>query len=307
MFFHIPRFPAALCNIGTVATLLMLLCSGKAVSHPDSLLVVSWNIENFFDCTDEGGGDSDRAHTPEGERHWTTGRFYAKCQGIAKTLLLIAERYGRLPDAVALQEVENRRVLQRLLEATPLRKIGYGIAHVDSPDRRGIDCALLYRKSTLPLVRTRARHLYDSTGHIIPTRDILLAEFPGFDILVNHHPSRIGNGSGYRRTVARQNLQHLLDSLETAGHPHLLAVGDFTDALWGDSGNGTIKDHGRWEKIDGHFQRGIANVREETFADACLSEEDRSFGGLKPHRTYIGPRYRGGISDHYPIVLVVVL
>ena len=205
----------------------------------DSLLVVSWNVENFLDYRTDTTG------------RYTRKRFYTKCNAIAKTIFLIADKKGRLPDAVALMEVGDRYVLDRLIQVTPLRKLDYGIGHYESPDRRGIDCALLYRRSTLHLNHSERKPLLDSSRAVMRTRDILLAEFDSLAILVNHHPS------------------------------------------------------GAWEKIDGYFSRGAIEVKETVFNDPCLTEPDRSFGGTKPRRAFIGPRWNGGVSDHYPIILEV--
>lgn len=270
---------------------LLLLLS--LLTGPDSLLVVSWNVENFLDYRTDTTG-----------RH-TVGRFYQKCNAIAKTLLLISDRQNRLPDAVALMEIGDRFVLERLLYATPLRKLDYAIVHYESPDRRGIDCALLYRRSTLHLRNSERKPLIDSSGAVMRTRDILLAEFDSLAILVNHHPSKVGDDSERRRAVAMDRMCALMDSLAGAGVPRILSVGDFNDDLWHDGSPGTIKYNGAWEKIDGHFARGGIQVTESVFADPCLSEPDRSFGGTKPRRAFIGPRWNGGVSDHYPIVLKI--
>ena len=268
------------------------LSSGVSARGRDSLVVVFWNLENFFDYRSD--------NKPQ---YWTKARFKAKCDGVAKTLLRIADRYGRLPDAVGFAEVENAFVLRRLLDGTALRKLDYRIVHFDSPDPRGIDCALLCRRSTLPLRTGAARHVYDSTGAVFPTRDILLAQFDSLAILVNHHPSQLG-GKADRRERARARLQALTDSLRAAGQRRVLAVGDFNQDLWG-NGGGTLKYNGRWEKIDGHFAEGFAAVREEVFDDPSLLLPDAAFGGTKPRRTFVGPRYTGGISDHLPIVIIV--
>lgn len=270
---------------------LLLLLS--LLTAPDSLLVVSWNVENFLDYRTDTTG-----------RH-TAGRFYQKCNAIAKTLLLISEREGGFPDAVALMEVGDRFVLERLLQATPLRRLDYAIVHFDSPDRRGIDCALLYRRSSLRLRNSARKSLIDSTGAVMRTRDILVAEFDSLSILVNHHPSKVGAGSELRRAVAITRMRELMDSLASAGIANILSVGDFNDDLWHDDNPGTIKYNGAWEKIDGHFARGSIQVRESVFSDPCLSEPDRRFGGIKPRRAFIGPRWNGGVSDHYPIVLKI--
>jgi len=262
-------------------------------SPADSLLVVFWNVENFFD---PGSGQKPQPY-------WTAGRFRAKCNGIAKTLLRIADRYGRLPDAVGLAEVENGAVLRRLLASTALRKLDYRIIHYDSPDHRGIDCALLARRSTLPLRASAPKHIPDSAGGILPTRDILLAEFDSLAVLVNHHPSQLG-GKSDRRELARRRLAALTDSLRAAGTRRILSMGDFNQDLWQD-GTGTLKYNGRWEKIDGCFPEGFCRVREEVFADPALLVPDAAFGGTKPRRTFTGPRYTGGISDHLPIVILV--
>lgn len=271
---------------------LLALAEGAGAQAPDSLLLVSWNVENLLDYRTDTTG------------RYTSGRFYRKCNGIAKTLLLIASREGRLPDAVALMEVGDRFVLERLIQSTPLRKLDYRIVHFDSPDRRGIDCALLYRKSSLTLLHSSPKPLRDSSGAVMRTRDILLCEFDGIDILVNHHPSKVGAGSEERRRTAMERMRQICDSLEAMGHRGILCTGDFNDDLWHDGSPGTIKYNGAWEKIDGHFAHGLG-VRESVFSDPVLSERDRTWGGTKPHRSYSGPRYLGGISDHYPLILWV--
>ena len=269
---------------------LLLLCllgfagvPAEAGAEGDSLLVMFWNVENFFETSPKR-------------------RFYAECNAIASTVLAAAERFGRAPDVLALAEVENRQVLQALVGSTLLRKLGYRIVHYDSPDRRGIDCALLYRGGRLMELRSSPRHLFAADGSILPTRDILLVEFPGIDILVNHHPSKVGAHSAERRAVAMARMRFLCDSLQAAEHRAQLCVGDFNDDVWGERGEGTIKYNGSWEKIDGHFAFGALRVRETVFLPAFLNEPDKVFGGWKPKRTYVGPAYRGGVSDHYPIV-----
>ena len=280
--------------------LMAALSAGASAQDRDSLLVIFWNLENFFDYRSD--------NKPQ---YWTKARFYAKCDGIAKTLLRIADRYGRLPDAVGFAEVENAFVLRRLLSETALRKLDYQLVHYDSPDRRGIDCALLCRRSTLPLRGSAPKHVPDSAGGVMATRDILLAEFDSLAILVNHHPSQLG-GKADRRELALARLRALTDSLHVAGQRRTLAIGDFNEDLWkevpGQARNdsrGTLKYNGKWEKIDGGFAEGFVRVREEVFDDPVLLEADKAFGGEKPRRTFVGPRYTGGVSDHLPVVFIV--
>ena len=353
--------------------------------RPDTLLVMFWNVENFFHYKSEGQGGSEEEFSSFGSRHWTRRRYLRKCNAIAKTILAAAaaagtewavraeraasaeraeqaagtewaeraegaERasmaagtaaaeLGRLPDVVGFAEVENRKALTGLLRETILRKTDYAIVHFDSPDRRGIDCALLYRPSTLGQVRAEAKHLYDSAGAVIPTRDILVAVFDSIAILVNHHPSKVGSVGGAGRSVAMARMDALVDSLVQAGCRRILCVGDFNDDVWRNgadpgvvrsrraqpgndgpsnapqapaksppshsSSRGTIKYNGEWEKIDGCFYRGSGVAEETVLAFPFLLEEDRAYGGVKPRRTYSGPRWKGGVSDHLPICVSI--
>ncbi len=305
--------------------------------RPDTLLVMFWNVENFFHYKSEGQGGSEEEFSSFGSRHWTRRRYLRKCNAIAKTILAAAvagserseqeagtERsagsaVGRLPDAVGFAEVENRKALTGLLRETILRKTDYAIVHFDSPDRRGIDCALLYRPSTLGQVRAEAKHLYDSSGAVIPTRDILVAVFDSIAILVNHHPSKVGSAGGAGRSVAMARMDAICDSLAQAGCRRILCIGDFNDDVWRNGadpgvvrsgralpGNrGTIKYNGEWEKIDGCFYRGPGTAEETVLAFPFLLEEDRAYGGVKPRRTYSGPRWKGGVSDHLPICVSI--
>lgn len=284
-------------------TLLLLLLSSAAwASTPsDTLTVVFWNLENFFDY-----------HSASRPAGWNRKRFEEKCNGIAKTIFDIADSFGSLPDVIGLAEIENRYVLSSLLSRTLLRKAGYSIIHFESPDHRGIDCALLYRKSRLALLSCEPKHLYSSDSSIVRTRDILLARFGNFSVLVNHHPSKLGSGKDNLRSIAFKRMESIADSLLRQGSGGVLCIGDFNDDLWTKrdklpDNQGTIKFNSKWEKIDGFFCYGQIEVQEKVFDAPYLLEKDKKWGGLKPRRTFIGPRYNAGVSDHLPIVLKVYL
>ena len=277
-----------------------------------AIIVYFWNVENFF-APGEFPGHA-----------WSKARFYTKCNAVAKTLLLASDELGALPDVVGFAEVGDATVLKALLGATPLRKLDYSFVHYDSPDRRGIDCALLYRRSRFRLLNSKPCHLYDSTGAIMPTRDILLAVLVGREdgdtlaVLINHHPSKVGSASGERRGLAMSRLRFLADSLQAAGISRIIAVGDFNDevvpaagvAIGGREGPspanppGTIKFQGKWEQIDGCPLLEGLRAEEHIFAPPCLLVRD-SYGGEKPRRTFSGPRYLGGVSDHLPVIYVI--
>jgi endonuclease/exonuclease/phosphatase family metal-dependent hydrolase len=140
---------------------------------------------------------------------------------------------------------------------------------------------------------------------------------------VNHHPSKYGGTavSGPRRRIAVERLRFLVDS---AGIAKTIAMGDFNDtpdqeiyeALQPvlrnlalplhERGEGTIKFQGKWELID-HFyvSEGVGKATMKILRIPFLMVQDKAFSGDKPLRTYSGPRYLGGVSDHCPIWLTL--
>ena len=223
----------------------------------DTLSVMFWNVENFFDWRNDSTTVSDLEFSPAGERHWTWKRFQAKANAFAKALFWVEGETGQLPDIVGLEEVENAFVLRQVLQRTALRKTDYKYVHCDSPDRRGIDVALLYRSSVLELLDSKPCHLY-AADTVMATRDILLCVFrrresvmpdpdrasvvfekiPGqagndgeLAVLVNHHPSKYGGAaeSEPRRRIAVERLRFLADSLASIGIDRIIAGGDFND------------------------------------------------------------------------------
>ena len=313
-----------------VLLLSTLICTAQEPGK-DGTLVMFWNLENFFDWTDQGTGESDREFSSMGERRWTKKRFYAKCDAISKTMMWMADRYGRMPDVAGFAEVENRMVLKMLLESTLLRKYGYQIVHFESGDRRGIDVALIYRTEVFDKVG-EALMTPEFEGEKMNTRDILTVKLRrrsdgvSFDFIVNHHPSKFGGSkaSEGRRMVVMKSLSELCDSLlkspERAG---IVAMGDFNDnpdgeqfalldgilvnkaGLLHEKGEGTIRYDGKWDLIDMFMTSPDLAVRSEMYIERVpfLMMRERKHPGEKPFRTYSGPRYIGGVSDHCPIIL----
>ena len=311
-----------------------VLCGGSAgenLRSADGLSFMFWNLENFFDWRNDSTSVSDAEFSSRGERRWTRKRFLAKSNAIAKGIMWAgAHNDGSLPDIIGLAEVENAFVLRQLIRKTPLQKLDYKIVHYDSPDRRGIDAALLYRSGRLSLVSSKACHLYDSAGAVIPTRDILLAVFSCPDglplaALVNHHPSKYGGAavSASRRNLALMALKNLADSLAHEGISRIVAMGDFNDTPDNPAfrllepelvnismsmfreGKGTIRFEGKWELIDLCFVSGPMSEHSSMSIVYIpfLMVPDKAHGGWKPLRTYSGPRYLGGVSDHCPIMV----
>ena len=285
-----------------------------------------WNVENYFDTYDNPG-TSDEEFTPTGDNRWSWKRFEKKRDDIAKTLLLAADEYGELPGIIGLAEIENKFVLDQLTEETPLARAGYKYIHKDSPDSRGIDVALLYREEKFKPLHTK----YIEAS--FPTRDVLYTKgvADGKDtlhIMVNHWPSKRGNesSSGKKREYVSLMVSRTVDSiLRSSPDANILLMGDFNDTP--DSGplqnlgqltnlaqkakgaEGTYKYQHEWSIIDQILvsENMVARTgkRMDIFAPESLFTEDAAYMGIKPKRTYSGPRYLGGVSDHLPVLLKI--
>jgi len=234
---------------------------GDMVKELLVLLVMFWNLENFFDPFPGNSGIKnlnadvgvEEPYTPRGEKFWTWKKFERKRDDIARTVALVKEEYNLFPAIIGLAEVENRFVLNQLVQNSILAPLGYNIIHRDSPDRRGIDVALLYRASqfrpvTVEFVPLREpapassvlENHKDSTqiGMIVPTREMLyvkgvLKEFDTLHLFVVHWPSKLGGKEAVaRREEAARGLVLRCDSI-TAVNPgaNLIVMGDFNDDL----------------------------------------------------------------------------
>ncbi|MBQ9602845.1 MAG: hypothetical protein IJR42_03450 [Paludibacteraceae bacterium] len=283
----------------------------------EELCVVSYNVENLFHPkhdTVAGIEKEDLEWTPEGERRWSYSRYYRKVENIARVLTNIGEWPG--VDIVGLQEVENALCMKRL--CTTLRRGEYDFVHYESPDRRGIDVALLYKKARIDTIATRAIRVSE-----LMTRDILYVcarvdKRDTIHVFVCHLPSQRGGKaeSEWKRQAAKQVLQQAVDSVYgTNPNAKIIVMGDMNS---GDlrmrgledermKGEGTHKYQGRWTFLD-HFyvSPSIDSLSQAQVYDAeWIQETDEKYMGLKPKRTYNGFRYQNGFSDHLPIVLTI--
>ena len=284
--------------------------------------IFCWNIENYFDPYDDPA-TADEAFTPGGEHHWTRRRMEAKRNLVAKTIIASAERFdGRMPAIIGLCEVENARVLEALVEDSPLAKSRYRTVHRESPDPRGIDVAMLYDPARVQLLAAEFITIPE-----FATREILYAKVAmpdTFHVFVNHWPSKYSGAkaSEVKRQAVSRALLHKTDSiLQEDSSARILLMGDFNATpkeesvrrLCREGGlenispkkGGTIRFKGKWELIDQMLASPAAAAKTgpvEVFRPAFILEDDKSFMGKKPRRTNVGPRYNGGASDHLPII-----
>jgi hypothetical protein len=322
--------------------LMTLPCSCTDDRDHDTLRLMFYNVENFFD-TRHDSLRADRDFLPGGTRHWTRSRYDRKLISLYKTIA--ASGKADPPDLVALCEVENRKVLQNLISDTYLSKFGYRIIHEESPDQRGIDVCMIYRTDRLKLLAYKYWIPEDEGKRAYPTRSILFVRFGAgrdtLNLIMNHWPSRRGGtlaASGLRNIVSRL-VKEKADSIGIDSHwkAKVIIAGDFNstpndeeillitgsrgDSSWmknlsapsAERGRGTYRYMGTWEMLDQVIvSASLINAKGGLFTDESLLtifrpkfllKKDPKYPGYMPFATYRGYKYQGGYSDHLPVLL----
>lgn len=297
--------------------IIIILIGGIIYAKP--IRVVSYNTENLFHPANDsidGQAQNDTEWTLEGERRWSFTRYNKKIENIARVITNIGQWSG--VDIIGLQEIENAECLRRLCQV--MRRDEYDFVHYESPDPRGIDVGLLYKKERIDTICTKTIRMP------FPTRDILYvsAQVDKRDTLhlfICHLPSQLGGKaeSEWKRIAAKQLLQKEVDSiLCTNPYAHIIVMGDMNTAPTQDikgltnkmislqiDNQGTHKHQGQWTCLDQFYcSTPVDSISEISIYNAeWIMENDDKYLGLKPKRTYIGLHYQDGFSDHLPIVM----
>lgn len=334
------------------------VASTKSVAEPigqkplaftgDSLRIAFYNVENLFDIYDDPI-TQDSEYLPTSKIQWTQERYDKKLQSISKVI----ENMG-FPSILGMAEIENRKVLEDLINQPIIKENNYNIAHFESPDERGIDVAMIYKKGDFE-VKNMKYHRIKFVGDADKTRDILevsgILRGSPLTVFVNHWPSKSGGAaeSEPKRVQVAEQLKGLVESLFLKDkNSQVVIMGDLNDEPdnisltqglgakeWAEnSGNAltinglynlasAIKKAGlgsyyykkHWETIDQIIVSGsflsknstLVTDKQQIFNAEFLTYLDKSTGIRAPNRTYTGPIYRGGYSDHFPIFIQVYL
>ncbi len=210
--------------------------------------VAFYNVENLFDTINDVNKNDEASPIMEIEKG-RTEIYNKKLKNLSKVISEIGySETNSFPTIVGLSEVENKTVIEDLINTGKLKDGNYGISHFDSPDARGIDVALIYRKEFFKVLNEKNHKLIlndDTSGEIIFTRDQLvvdgLLEGDRYFLIINHWPSRYGGelrSRPFRNKAAKLNIE-IIDSLNsTHKNPKIITMGDFND----DPKNESIKD-----------------------------------------------------------------
>lgn len=314
-------------------------CTSQKQMLRSEYTVLSYNVENLFDTADDPK-IPDEEFLPQSEKKWTGERYQKKLDDLAKVIAGVNP--SDYPEIIGLVEIENQTVLEDLIHTAALKSHPYGIIHEESPDYRGIDVALLYRKDAFKEEWHETLPVVFAEDTAFKTRDILhvvgKVKNNTVHVFVNHWPSRIGGDDKTepKRVLAASVLKSKVDELMAAdANARVIIMGDMNDepankslqetlgAKSPDSGSklvnlmmpddqnglGTYFYSGNWNMLDNIVvskamisgkKVKVENNKGEIYRSDWMIFTNKN-GDKTPNRTYVGNKYTGGVSDHFPV------
>jgi endonuclease/exonuclease/phosphatase family metal-dependent hydrolase len=302
--------------------------------------IAFYNIENLFDTENDRFTDDDD-FLPDSRKRWTKKRYFNKLRKIGSVIATIGdEEQEEAPSLVGLAEVENQSVLSDLLEHSVLKELSYDFVHFDSSDERGIDVALLYDTRYFELIEAEPLSVYleDEEGQRDHTRDILHVKGAlcgqELHLFVNHWSSRRegAEATEYKRMAACERLLDKITEIYMEDtEAGFIILGDFNDNpndlslstlekeadlfnpfkhLWSPRDKGSLNHDFEWNLFDQILfsqtflspQSSLEFVTADIFDERFVTRFKGRFRG-QPFRTYVGKRYLGGYSDHFPVYI----
>ncbi len=225
-------------NVIVLVSISVLFQSNVRAQLVHSQIIAFYNLENLFDTIDTPDV-IDTEFTSESSKMWNSERYWIKINNLTEVISKLGS-YNKIdgPAIIGLCEMENRAVLEDLVKALRKRKLNYEIVHYDSPDKRGIDVALLYQPRYFKVTNSRSVPLLitGDKGNRLYTRDQLqvsgIFEGEAMHFVVNHWPSRRGgedSSSALRNEAARLS-RSLVDSITTINRKaKVIVMGDLND------------------------------------------------------------------------------
>lgn len=250
--------------------------------------VAFYNLENLFDSINDPLKYDEASPIMEMDESNRAEVYENKVRNMAKVVADIGyDDTKNTPAIIGVSEVENRQVLVDLVNDPKLLNKDYGIIHYDSPDKRGIDVALLYQKSLFKPITTSSHELLiydDLTRKRVFTRDQLLVsgELEGdlIHVIVNHWPSRSGGEARSRskRVGAAKLNKRLIDSLQSIDpYAKIITMGDLNDNPTNASVKDVLKAERKMKKVG---LKGVYNPMEEFFKQGLGSNAYRDAWSL---------------------------
>ncbi|NNC44536.1 MAG: endonuclease/exonuclease/phosphatase family protein [Winogradskyella sp.] len=258
-------------------SLMILICYGVEAQNKKKFkihTVAFYNLENLFDTINDPLKYDEASPIMELKAN-RSDIYKKKVKNMARVIAEIgSDMSNNAPAVIGVCEIENRKVLEDLVNDPLLLSKDYGIVHFDGPDRRSIDVALLYQKDLFRPINTSSHELIiydDLTRDRVYTRDQLLVsgELDGdlIHIVVNHWPSRSGGEARSRskRVAAAKLNKRLVDSLQSKDpYAKILIMGDLNDDPTNDSVKKILKTKKDKKRVP---LKGIYNPFEKMFTE----------------------------------------
>mgnify|MGYP002677691124 FL=1 len=263
------------------ALLLLMSLSASAQKTQQNYVIGFYNLENLFDIYDDPV-KNDSEFLPEGKNKWTQAKYEKKLHNMAKVIRSMADNNKRWHTILGISEIENRLVIEDLVSQPEIADANYQIVHYDSPDRRGVDVALLYKpdqftyldSESIPFDFNSDIDFSDTDTSYFKTRDILMVHglIAGehFAFYVAHLPSRVGGKGGNLRSRGAEIIYNHSREME-AKYPgiKIVAMGDMNDNPTDDSMAKYL-----------HGQERLENVTPTEFFSPYISMLKAGYGSL---------------------------
>lgn len=213
-------------------TILLSGCASLLSKKEKLHTIAFYNVEKLYD-TEPSPDKNDLDFTPTGALYWSKERYDKKIKNIATVIETIGGKDG--PAILGITEVENKKVAEDLINASPIRKYNYSLIHYDAPDAIGLDVALLYKPKffkptshqSFPIEKlsgnTRAREMIEVKG---------LLQGEPVTIYLNHWPENNGNnriGEQNRRAAAITLRRKIEETRKIDPDAKIIVMGDFDE------------------------------------------------------------------------------
>ncbi|MEE1207685.1 MAG: endonuclease/exonuclease/phosphatase family protein [Muribaculaceae bacterium] len=303
--------------------------------------IAFYNLENLFDTIPNNPESRDLEYTPNGQKQWNGQKYWSKINNLARAISSFTSKttpYG--PAIIGVSEIENRSVLEDLVNNEQLRAWNLQVVHHDSPDARGVDVGLLYNPRYFKLENVTNHRL---TEIKFRTRDqmCVVGSLMGqrIAVIVNHWPSRLGGQeqSSPNREAAARLCRAISDSLwKVDPNIGVVIMGDLNDdpqdpscakvlgakrdrnvgphefynPWWEklDRGIGTLAYKSSWNLFDqiiisGNLANGEGSHWQYWRSEVLNRDFLKDTEGTRqgyPLRTFASGSYLNGYSDHFP-------
>lgn len=304
-------------------------------------LMMFYNVENFFPPDPKPVHKLDP--TPSGLRNWDDRRYTNKLLKIGHVFQLVKEKEGVLPMMCGLSEVQGKKVLEDIVNLDIFEN-SYSFVHYESMDERGIDVALLYDKAKIEILHSEPITFFfeidGSDKGYDTTRDVLWCKV-GYEkqiinVFVLHLPSkREKDINKPKRDFIVKELKEKILEISKENQEAVIICGDFNEnpddenlkqlihnenlnmaltnpyqALYQNKvfstfhyANGLLFDQVILSSNYFSANHPLLFLSAEVFNNEKLRSWEKKFEG-RPFRTYVGSRYLGGYSDHFPVYAV---